>query len=201
MLEVVRELVTERLPRKVEELDLYITSNEIVRTRSIGVGVLTREQALAYSVAGPILRASGVVYDVRRADPYSIYDRFDFDVPVRFNGDVYDRYLIRIDEIWQSLKILEQVIRDLPQGEILAGKSAYQARVPAGDAYGRVENPKGELGFYVVSDGSPNPWRYHIRAPSFINLTALGEMCKGQKIADVVAVLGSVDIVLGETDR
>jgi len=194
-------LVRDRLPRKVEELDLYITSNEIVRARSIGVGVLTRERALAYSAAGPILRASGVAYDVRRADPYSIYDRFDFDVAVRYNGDVYDRYLIRLDEIWQSLTILEQVIRDIPNGEIQAGKSPYQVRVPAGDAYGRVENPKGELGFYVVSDGKPNPWRYHIRAPSFINLTALGEMCKGQKIADVVAVLGSIDIVLGETDR
>ncbi len=199
--EKVKELVRDRLPRKVEELDLYITSNEIVRARSIGVGVLTRERALAYSAAGPILRASGVAYDVRRADPYSIYDRFDFDVAVRYNGDVYDRYLIRLDEIWQSLTILEQVIRDIPNGEIQAGKSPYQVRVPAGDAYGRVENPKGELGFYVVSDGKPNPWRYHIRAPSFINLTALGEMCKGQKIADVVAVLGSIDIVLGETDR
>jgi NADH/F420H2 dehydrogenase subunit C len=198
---IVEELVTDRLPRRIEELELYISANEIVRTRSIGVGVLTREQALAYSAAGPILRASGVAYDVRRADPYSIYDRFDYDIPVRYNGDVYDRYLIRIDEMWQSLKILRQVIRDLPDGEIQTGKSAYQARVPAGDAYGRVENPKGELGFYVVSDGSPNPWRYHIRAPSFINLTALGEMCKGQKIADVVAVLGSIDIILGEVDR
>jgi NADH-quinone oxidoreductase subunit C/D len=200
-LEVIKELVTNRLPRKVEELDLYITSNEIVRARGIGVGVLTREQALAYSAAGPVLRASGVAYDVRRADPYSIYDRFDFDIPVRNNGDVYDRYLIRIDEIWQSLRILEQVIRDIPQGEIQTGKSPYQVRVPRGDSYGRVENPKGELGFYVVSDGKPNPWRYHVRAPSFINLTAMGEMCKGQKIADVVAVLGSIDIVLGETDR
>jgi len=199
--EIVKELVRDRLPRKIEELDLYITSNEIVQARSIGVGVLTREKALAYSAAGPILRASGVAYDVRCADPYSIYDRFDFDVAVRYNGDVYDRYLIRMDEIWQSLRILEQVIRDIPDGEIQAGKSPYQVRVPAGDAYGRVENPKGELGFYIVSNGEPNPWRYHIRAPSFINLTALGEMCKGQKIADVVAVLGSIDIVLGETDR
>lgn len=201
VMETIRELVTNRLPRKVEELDRYLTKNEIVRTRGIGIGILTKEHALAYSVAGPVLRASGVPYDVRRADPYSIYDRFDFDVAVRYNGDVYDRYLIRIDEIWQSLRILEQALRDIPTGEIQTGKLQYQVRVPAGEAYGRVENPKGELGFYVVSDGKPNPWRYHIRAPSFINLTAMGEMCKGMKIADVVAVLGSIDIVLGETDR
>ena len=148
-----------------------------------------------------MLRASGVPYDVRKADPYSIYDRFDFDVAVRYNGDVYDRYRIRIDEIRESLKILEQVLRDIPDGEIQTGKPQYQVRVPAGEAYGRVENPKGELGFYVVSNGKPNPWRYHVRAPSFINLTALGIMSKGQKIADAVAVLGSIDIVLGETDR
>jgi NADH-quinone oxidoreductase subunit C/D len=156
---------------------------------------------LAYSAAGPVLRASGVPYDVRRADPYSIYDRFDFDVAVRYNGDVYDRYLIRLDEIWQSLRILKQAIRDIPGGEIQTGKPQYQVRVPAGESYGRVENPKGELGFYVISNGKPNPWRYHVRAPSFINLTAMGEMCKGQKVADVVAILGSIDIVLGETDR
>ncbi|NIS82818.1 MAG: NADH-quinone oxidoreductase subunit D [Anaerolineales bacterium] len=201
VLDVVKELVTDRLPRKVKELDTYLTENEIVRARGIGVGILTKEQALAYSVAGPVLRASGVPYDVRRADPYSIYERFDFDVAVRYNGDVYDRYIIRIDEIWQSLRILGQVVRDIPDGEIQTGKPRYQVRVPAGEAFGRVENPKGELGFYVVSNGEPNPWRYHIRAPSFINLTAMGEMSKGQKIADVVAILGSVDIVLGETDR
>ena len=120
---------------------------------------------------------------------------------MRHNGDVYDRYLIRIDEIRQSLRILAQVLRDFPSGEIQAGRLQHQVRVPAGEAYGRVENPKGELGFYVVSDGKPNPWRYHIRAPSFINLTAMEEMCKGYKIADVVAILGSIDIVLGETDR
>jgi NADH-quinone oxidoreductase subunit C/D len=196
-----RTLVNERLPRRVDELDAYLTQNEIVRTRGIGVGVLTAEQALAYSAAGPVLRASGVPYDVRRADPYSIYDRFDFDVAVRYNGDVYDRYLIRLDEIWQSLRILKQAIRDIPGGEIQTGKPQYQVRVPAGESYGRVENPKGELGFYVISNGKPNPWRYHVRAPSFINLTAMGEMCKGQKVADVVAILGSIDIVLGETDR
>jgi NADH:ubiquinone oxidoreductase subunit D len=109
--------------------------------------------------------------------------------------------LIRIDEIRESLKILEQVVRDIPEGEILSVRPQYQVRVPAGEAYGRVENPKGELGFYVVSNGKPTPWRYHVRAPSFINVTAMAEMCKGYKVADAVAVLGSIDIVLGETDR
>jgi len=200
-LETIKVLANERLPRKVDELDLYLTGNEIVRARAIGVGVLTAEQALANSAAGPVLRASGVAYDIRRADPYSIYDRFDFDVAVRYNGDVYDRYLVRLDEIRQSLRILQQAVEAIPAGEIQTGKPQYQVRVPAGEAYGRVEAPKGELGFYVVSNGKPNPWRYHVRAPSFINLTPLEEMCKGHKIADVVAILGSIDIVLGETDR
>ena len=201
VLERVHTLVHDRLPRKIDELDRYLTDNEIVRTRGEGVGVLTREDAIAYSAGGPVLRASGVPYDVRKADPYSIYERFDFDVAVRENGDVYDRYLIRVDEMRESLKILEQVLRDIPEGPIQSGKPQYQVRVPAGEAYGRVENPKGELGFYIVSDGKPTPWRYHVRAPSFINLTPLGKMCVGQKVADAVAVLGSIDIVLGETDR
>jgi NADH-quinone oxidoreductase subunit D/NADH-quinone oxidoreductase subunit C/D len=195
------ELAFERLPRKVDELDAYLTNNEIIRSRCIGVGVLPAEQAIAYSTAGPVLRASGVPYDVRRAEPYSIYDRFDWEVAVRYNGDVYDRYLIRLDEIHESIGIVQQALRDLPGGEIQTGKPQYQVRVPAGEAYGRVDNPKGELGFYVISTGKPNPYRYHVRAPSFINLTPFGEMCKGHKIADVVVILGSIDIVLGETDR
>jgi len=199
--EQVKSLVFDRLPRKVDEIDTFLTNNEIVRARSIGVGVLTAEQAIAYSAVGPLLRASGVPYDVRRADPYGIYDRFDFDVAVRYHGDIYDRYLVRLDEIRQSIRILEQVVRDIPEGPIQEGKPQYQVRVPAGEAYGRVEGPKGELGFYVVSNGKPNPWRYHVRAPSFINLTPLGVMGKNYKIADIVTILGSIDIVLGETDR
>jgi NADH:ubiquinone oxidoreductase subunit D/NADH:ubiquinone oxidoreductase subunit C len=194
-------LVYDRLPRRVDELDMFLTNNEIIRSRTEGVGVLTAEQAIAYSAAGPVLRASGVPYDVRRADPYSIYDRFDFDVAVRYHGDSYDRYLIRIDELRQSLRILQQAVRDLPEGPIQEGKPQYQVRVPAGEAYGRVEGPKGELGYYVISNGKPNPWRYHVRAPSFINLTGFETMCVGNKVADTVAVLGSIDIVLGETDR
>lgn len=200
-----RGLIRERLPRAVDELDTYLTTSEIVTNRCMGVGILTREQAIATSAAGPVLRASGVPYDVRRAEPYSIYPELDFDVAVRYNGDVYDRYLIRLDELRQSLRILDQL---LPRLEATAGQpffagrgGIYNPRVPAGESYGRVENPKGELGYYLVSDGGQNPWRYHVRAPSFINLTAMGEMCRGHKVADVVAILGSIDIVLGETDR
>jgi NADH-quinone oxidoreductase subunit C/D len=201
VLKKVDDLVFERLTRKIDELDMYLTHNEIIRSRAEGVGVLTPEQAIAYSAVGPVLRASGVPYDIRRADPYSIYDRFDFDVAVRYHGDIYDRYLIRMDEIRQSIRILQQVVRQIPEGPIQEGKPQYQVRVPAGESYGRVEGPKGELGFYVVSTGKPNPWRYHVRAPSFINLTALAPMAIGNKVADVVGILGSIDIVLGETDR
>ncbi len=199
--EKMRDLAYERLPRRIDELDLYLTNNEIIRARCEGVGVLTAEDAIAFSASGPLLRASGVPYDIRRADPYSIYDRFEFDVAVRYHGDVYDRYLIRMDEIRQSIRILQQAIRDLPEGPIQSGKPQYQVRVPAGEAYGRVEAPKGELGYYVVSNGKPNPWRYHVRAPSFVNITALETMAKGNKVADSVAILGSIDIVLGELDR
>jgi NADH-quinone oxidoreductase subunit D/NADH-quinone oxidoreductase subunit C/D len=183
-----------------------MTGNEIVRARSIGVGYLSREDAIAYSMAGPVLRASGVRYDVRRADPYSYYEHLDFDVPVRYNGDIYDRYLLRMDEMRQSLRILEQVLPHLQATKgapIYDGKPQYALRTPrGGEVYGRVENPKGELGFYVTAQRrSSNPERYHVRAPSFINLTALGKMCQGYKVADVVAILGSIDIVLGEVDR
>jgi NADH-quinone oxidoreductase subunit D/NADH-quinone oxidoreductase subunit C/D len=201
LLEKTRQLVFDRLPKAIEELDAFLTENEIVKVRSIGVGVLPAEKAIAYSAVGPLLRASGVPYDIRRADPYSIYDRLEFDVAVREHGDVYDRYLVRMEEMRQSVRILQQVVKDIPAGEIQTGKPQYQVRVPPGEAYGRVEGPKGELGFYVVSDGKPNPWRYHVRAPSFINLTALGELCRGNKIADSVVILGSIDIVLGEVDR
>lgn len=197
----IKELAFERLPRKIDELELYLTNNEIVRTRAEGVGILTPEQALAFSTTGPLLRASGVPYDLRRADPYGIYDRFEFDVAVRYHGDVYDRYMVRIDEIRQSIRIIQQAVNDIPEGPIQEGKPQYQVRVPAGESYGRVEGPKGELGFYVVSTGKVNPWRYHVRAPSFINLTPLEQMCIGQKVADVVVILASIDLVLGETDR
>jgi len=199
--EKLRRLIFDRLPRKIDEMDEFLTKNDIILGRCEGVGVLTAEQAIANSASGPVLRASGVPYDLRRADPYSIYDRFDFDVAVRFHGDIYDRYLVRMDEMRQSVRILQQAVRDLPKGPILSGKPQYQVRVPAGESYGRVEGPKGELGFYVISTGKPNPWRYHVRAPSLINLTSLADMSRNEKIADVVTILGSIDIVLGEVDR
>ncbi len=201
VLDKIKGLVFDRLPRKVDELDLYVTNNEVIRHRAQGVGILTAEQAIAYSASGPVLRASGVPYDLRRAQPYSIYNRFDFDVAVRYHGDVYDRYLVRLDEMHQSLKILQQVVKDLPEGPIQEGKPQYIVRVPAGESYGCVEAPKGELGFYIISNGKPNPWRYHIHAPSFVNLTPLAAMSIGNKIADLVVILGSIDIVLGEADR
>ncbi|MCX6054510.1 MAG: NADH-quinone oxidoreductase subunit D [Chloroflexi bacterium] len=197
----ISRLVEDRLPRKIDELDRYLSKNEIVRTRCEGVGVITSDEAISFSATGPILRSTGVPYDIRRADPYSIYETFDFDVCTRNHGDVYDRYLLRLDEIRQSLRILRQVIKRIPEGPIMNGKTQYLVKVPAGESYGRVEGPRGELGFYIVSDGKPNPKRYHVRAPSFINLTSLAKMCVGSKIADAVTILGSVDIVLGEVDR
>jgi NADH-quinone oxidoreductase subunit C/D len=194
-------LVFERLSKKTDEMENLITTNEIVRSRAIGVAVLPRADAISLGAAGPLLRASGVPYDLRKADPYSIYDRFDFDIVTGTNGDVYDRYLVRIGEIRQSIRILKQALEQLPAGEIQTGKKAYQARVPAGQAYGRVEGPKGELGFYVVSDGSPNPYRYHVRATSFINLGSLTTMARGGKLADAIIGLGSIDTTMGEVDR
>ena len=196
-----RGIVNERIDKKIDELDRYLSLNEIVLDRCKGVGILTREQAINYSTAGPVLRASGVPYDIRRAAPYSIYDRFDFNVIVGQTGDLYDRYFVRLQEMRESASILKQAVRDIPAGPILPGKKSYQIKVPAGEAYSRVENPKGELGYYVVADGSPTAYRYHVRSPSFINLTALEAMCMGHTIADVVGILGSLDIVLGEVDR
>ncbi len=201
LLDVIRDLVFNRLPKKIDEMDELLTGNEIVRSRCIGIGILTAEEAIALSASGPVLRGSGVPYDIRRADPYSIYDRFDFDVAVRYHGDIFDRYLVRLEEIRQSIRIIQQAVTQIKDGPIFDGKSQYSFKVPPGEAYGRVEGPKGELGFYLVSNGQANPWRYHVRAPSFINLTSLRQMSLGEKVADVVAVLGSIDIVLGEVDR
>jgi NADH-quinone oxidoreductase subunit C/D len=199
--EKIKGLVHDRLPAKIDEFERLLSENEVLVSRLKGVGYLSAEDAIATSTTGPVLRASGVPYDIRRADPYGIYDRFDFDVVSRPEGDMYARYAVRIEEMRQSLRILEQAIRDIPEGPVMSVKPMYQVRVPAGEAYGRIEAPKGELGFYVISNGKPNPWRYHVRAPSFINLTALEMMCVGNKVADFVAILGAIDIVLGELDR
>jgi NADH-quinone oxidoreductase B subunit len=200
-LERCRGIVNDRIDKRIDELDRYLSKNEIVLDRTKGVGVLTREEAINFSTAGPVLRASNVKYDVRRAAPYSIYDRFEFNVVTGPNGDLYDRYYVRLQEMRESARILKQAVRDIPEGPILPGKKSYQIKVPAGEAYSRVENPKGELGYYVYADGSGSAYRYHVRSPSFINLTALEAMCLGHTIADVVGILGSLDIVLGEVDR
>ena len=200
-LQKIKEIFFERLPRTIDEIDRFLSENEVIRSRGVGQGVLSAEDAIRYSTTGPMLRASGIPYDIRRAEPYSLYDRFEFDVCTRKNGDIYDRLMVRFDEIRQSIRIIQQAAKQIPDGPIMSVKPMYQVRVPPGEAYGRVEGPKGELGFYLISDGKPNPWRYHVRAPSFINLTAFGPMCIGQKVADLMGVLGSVDIVLGEVDR
>jgi NADH-quinone oxidoreductase B subunit len=200
-LPLARRLVAERLPRAVDQLEEYLTKNEIVQARCRGVGVLPAAKAIAYSASGPLLRGSGVPYDIRKAEPYSIYDRFKFDVACFPEGDVYARYRVRIEEVRQSIRILMQALDGIPAGGPVIVKNQYLVRPPEGEVYSRCENPKGELGFYLVSDGSESPYRYHVRAPSFVNLTALEEMCRGHLIADAVAILGSIDIVLGETDR
>lgn len=201
VMQKIKDLVFERLPAKTDEMDRFLTENEVLVSRMKGVKMIDAEDAIKYSVTGPVLRAAGVPYDIRRADPYGIYDRFDFDVAVRQNGDLMDNYLIRIDEIRQSLRILGQALKQIPQGPINSQKPQYQVRVPAGEAYGRIESPKGELAFYLVSNGKPNPWRYHVRPASFVNLTALEKISVGNKIADFVAFLAMFDIVMGECDR
>jgi NADH-quinone oxidoreductase subunit C/D len=200
-LPLAKELVHERIPRRLEEFVKLCLDNEVFRARTIGVSVLPAEKAVAYGCTGPLLRACGVPYDIRRAEPYSIYDELDWDVAVAYHGDIYDRFVVRFEEIRQSLRILRQALERLPDGPIQAGKTQATAKIPAGEAYGRVESPKGELGFYLVSDGTANPYRYRIRTPSFANLGVLGELCRGHLVADVVAILASIDITLGEVDR
>jgi NADH-quinone oxidoreductase subunit D len=200
-LDEVRDLVA-ALPQFLDEYESLLRSNEILMARTQGVGVLPRDLAINAGVTGPMLRASGVHYDIRKVDKYGIYDRFPFRVPLGEHGDVYDRYMMRLLEMRESVKILEQAIRDIPEGPIIDPKVRLRGLRPkAGEAYGRIESPKGELGFFLISDGSGNPYRYRVRPPSMINLTILEDMCLGQNVADVVIILGSVDIVLGEVDR
>jgi NADH-quinone oxidoreductase subunit D len=200
-LDQVRGLVAQ-FPRFLGEFEALLSSNEILMARTQGIGVLPLELAVSAGVTGPMLRATGINYDIRKVDRYGIYDRFEFRVPLGERGDVYDRYMLRLLEMRESLKILEQALQGIPAGPIVDPKSRLRGLRPkAGEAYGRIESPKGELGFFLISDGSPNPYRYRVRPPSMINLTILEDMCLGQSIADAVVTLGSVDIVLGEVDR
>jgi len=194
------DIVVSELPGYIDELEGLITDNEIVLARTRGVGLLPAEKAIDSSASGPLLRASGVQWDLRKADPYEIYDRMEFDVPIGATGDVFDRYIVRIQEMRESVGIVQQCVRDIPGGPIRS-KVPFFMRAPQGDAYAAVEGPKGELGFYLVSDGGIAPYRCKVRAPSFINLTALREMVVGWKMGDLITIFGSIDVVIGEVDR
>ncbi len=212
-------------PRRVDEYEVLIDQNPIWRERTQGIGIITAERCYALGVSGPTLRACGVPHDIRKAVPYSSYDQFEFEVPVGEFGDVYDRYRVRMAEMRQSREIARQAIERMPDGPINVPDRKIVPppreeldhsmeslihhfllwtegmRPPVGEAYVPTESPKGELGFYLVSNGSAYPWRMHERPPSFMNLQALADLCVGRLIADVVAIIGSIDIVLGEIDR
>jgi NADH-quinone oxidoreductase subunit D len=190
------------IPEFVDEFEQFLRTNEILMARTQGMGILRPELAVNAGVTGPMLRASGVNYDIRKVDHYGIYDRFKFRVPLGDHWDIYDRYMVRMLEIRESIGILEQALKEIPGGPVMDPRAKIRGfRPKPGEAYGRIEAPKGELGFYLISDGSPNPYRYRVRPPSLINLTVLEDMCLGHNVADVVLIFGSVDIVLGEVDR
>ncbi len=194
--------LVDEFPRFLDEFEALMVTNEILMARTQGVGVLSKELAINASITGPMLRASGVDYDIRKVDHYGIYDRFKFRVPLGDHGDCYDRFMMRLLEMRESVAILKQALSSIPEGPVIDPRfKARNFKPKPGEAYGRIEAPKGELGFYLISDGGPNPYRYRIRPPSFINLTILEDLCIGQKVADAVIVLGSVDIVMGEVDR
>jgi NADH-quinone oxidoreductase subunit D len=212
-------------PTRIDEYESLLTENEIWLDRTVGVGILTAEDALRYGVTGPALRAAGVPYDLRRVNPYCCYDQLEFDVCTAKNCDVYDRYRVRVSEMRQSVRILEQVVENMPDGpansedpkvvlppkeRVLSDMEALIHHfilvtrgfpVPKGETYAAIESPKGELGYYIVSDGSEKPYRVRVRPPSFHNLSILPHICEGSMVADVVAIIGSLDIVLGEIDR
>lgn len=194
------EPILSDVKRGVEECDRLLTTNEIFMARTKGVGVIAPEDAIDYGLSGPALRASNVAEDLRRSEPYSAYPELDFEIPVGRNGDCYDRYLIRLEEMRQSVRIVEQCLRCIPEGPIM-GQVPKFIRPKQGDAYVRTENPRGDFGVYLVSQGGDKPYRVKLRAPSFCNLMALGHLLRNCYVADCVMVLGSLDIVLGEVDR
>ena len=188
--------------RFLDEFETLLTGNEILMARTQGIGRLPAKLAVSAGVTGPMLRASGVAYDIRKVDGYGIYPRFDFRVPLGAHGDVYDRYMVRILEMRESIKILQRALREIPGGPIMDARAKQRGfRAKQGEVYSRIEGPKGEIGFFLISEGGPSPYRYRVRPPSLINLTILEDMCLGHSIADAVVILGSVDIVLGEVDR
>ena len=185
---------------KLGEYETLLTTNRIWLERTKGVGYISAEDCKALGVTGPVLRASGVKWDLRKAQPYAAYSDFEFDIPTGQHGDTYDRYLVRIAEMHQSLRIIRQAVKAIPEGPIMA-KIPKVLKPPVGEIYHSIEAPKGELGYFIVSDGSTQPYRVRVRPPSFVNLQALDKMVRGQLVADVVAVIGTIDIVLGEVDR
>ncbi len=190
----------------LKDYDTLLSGNPIFKSRTEGVGVISAARAVSWGLSGPTLRASGVNYDVRKAEPYCVYDKLNFTVPVTKNGDCWDRYYCRMLEMGQSVEIISQCLdalagAELTPGEVMAKGVSKMLKAPAGQAYAHVEASRGDLGFFAVSDGGMNPYRMHVRGPSFLNVAILQEILAGCKIADVVAILGSLDIVLGEVDR
>jgi len=190
-----------RLRRRMPNYHRLVTDSVIFRRRCEGIGVIDADTCRRYGVTGPCLRAAGVAYDVRRAEPYGIYDRFDFGIPVRRGGDIFDRYLVRLQEMEQSLRIIEQAVAAIPAGPVLADKLPKKFRPPEGESYFAVESARGQFGIYIVSDGSDVPVRLKLRTPSFSNLSCMPAVLARTMIADTIAILGSIDIVLPEVDR
>ena len=190
----------EQFPARVAEWERLLTANRIWKLRTVGVGVISAESAIEWGLTGPPLRGSGVKWDIRKVFPYDHYDEVEFEIPIGANGDTYDRYLVRMEEMRQSVRIVRQCLARLPEGPVMA-KVPKVIKPPKGEIYFSVEGPKGELGYYIVSDGGANPYRLHVRPACFINLQALPEMVRGQLVADLIAVIGTLDIVLGEIDR
>lgn len=186
-------------PAMLEEFHGLLTGNEILFHRLKNTGIISGERAVEIGLTGPALRASGIDYDIRKVDPYGIYDRFDFSIPLGQTGDCWDRYIVRMEEMKQSANIIAQAAKQIPEGPVMA-KIAKMLKPPVGEVYHAVENPRGELGYYLVSDGSAKPYRLHVRRPSFINLQVLNEACQGLLIGDVVAILATLDSLMGEVD-
>jgi len=198
-LPALKELINQ-LPKYFDEYERLLKENEILYARTRGVGILPQEMAISVGASGPVLRGSGVKWDIRKADPYSIYDRFEFDIPTGTQGDCYDRYRVRVEEMKQSLRIVEQAAKQLPAGPVRSDVPAL-IRPPVGETYAHIEAPTGDLGFFLVSDGGIAPYRCHIRAPSLMNLTALRDMVIGWKVQDAILTFGSFAITMGEVDR
>jgi NADH-quinone oxidoreductase subunit D len=224
LLEEIAEFI-KQFPKKINDMENLLTENRIFKQRMVDIGVVSKQQAIDWGFSGPMIRGSGIAWDLRKSQPYEIYGELEFDIPIGKNGDSYDRYLIRVQEMFESIKIIEQCIAKIPKGEVITDdkrvappkradmKNSMEGlinhfklytegyHVPAGEVYGCVEAPKGEFGVYIISDGSNKPHRCRLRAPGFAHLQGLEFMVKGNLLADVVTVISTQDIVFGEVDR